>query len=89
VIFNRITSPGLAHNSYFLGSQDTATVIDPRRDGEIYLELAEREEVRIKYIFETHRNEDYVVGSTELAEHTGAEIFHGPGREWGLRHNAA
>lgn len=83
VIFNRITSPGLAHNSYFLGSQDTAAVIDPRRDGEIYLELAEREEVRIRYIFETHRNEDYVVGSIELAEHTGAEIFHGPGLEWG------
>ena len=31
----------------------------------------------ITHIFETHRNEDYVTGSLELKERTGAEIFHG------------
>jgi hypothetical protein len=39
--------------------------------------------VAIKYVFETHRNEDYVVGSTELSNFTGAKIFHGPGLNWG------
>jgi hydroxyacylglutathione hydrolase len=82
MIFTRITSPGLAQHSYFIGSTATAAVIDPRRDVEIYLELAEREEVRITYIFETHRHEDFLSGSTGLAELTGAEIFHGPGLDW-------
>jgi hydroxyacylglutathione hydrolase len=83
MIVERIKSERLAHNSYFIGSADTAAVIDPRRDCDVYIDLAQREEVSIKYIFETHRNEDYVVGSTELSHLTGAEIFHGPGLNWG------
>jgi hydroxyacylglutathione hydrolase len=35
--------------------------------------------VKIRNIFETHRNEDYVIGSLELAYFTGAKIYHGPG----------
>jgi hydroxyacylglutathione hydrolase len=38
---------------------------------------------RIKYVFETHRNEDYVIGSLDLSKTTGAAIFHGPGLDWG------
>ena len=83
MIFERIKSKGLAHNSYFIGSEDTAAVIDPRRDCEVYLDLARREEVTITHIFETHRNEDYVSGSKELSSLTGAEIFHGQGLKWG------
>jgi hydroxyacylglutathione hydrolase len=33
--------------------------------------------VQIRYVFETHRNQDYVVGSLELAGETGAGIYHG------------
>lgn len=83
MIFERIKSQGLAHNSYFIGSEDTAAVIDPRRDCDVYLDLAQQKEVIIKYIFETHRNEDYVIGSNELSSFTGAAIFHGPGLNWG------
>jgi hydroxyacylglutathione hydrolase len=82
MIFQRIKSSGLAHNSYFIGSEDAAAVIDPRRDCDVYLDLARQEEVSIKYIFETHRNEDFVIGSAELSNQTGAEIFHGPSLEW-------
>lgn len=32
--------------------------------------------VRITHILETHRNEDYVIGSLELASRTGAKIWH-------------
>ncbi len=71
-----LKSEGLAHNSYFLSSEGDAVVIDPRRDCEIYLELAKQECVEIKYILETHRNEDYVVGSLELQNMTEAEIGH-------------
>ncbi len=77
MIFEKIKSAGLAHNSYFIGSGTEAAVIDPRRDCEVYLDYAEAHDLRITYIFETHRNEDYVIGSRELAHTTGAEIYHG------------
>ena len=52
----------------------SAAVIDPRRDCDIYLEIADRNNLKIELIFETHRNEDYVVGSLELQNMTDAEI---------------
>ena len=79
MIFKRIKSEGLAHFSYLLGSDKEAVVIDPRRDCEVYLDIARKEETTIKSIFETHRNEDYVIGSRELSHITGAKIYHGPG----------
>jgi len=54
-----------------------AAVIDPRRDCEVYLDIADRSETRITHIFETHMNEDYVTGSRELAAKCGAGIYHG------------
>ena len=71
-----IKSEGLAHNSYYLSDEHEAVVIDPRRDCEIYTQLAKEDCAKIKYILETHRNEDYVVGSLELQSLTGAEIGH-------------
>ena len=79
MIFERIKSEGLAHLSYFIGSEDEALVIDPRRDCQVYIDLARREGMTIKNIFETHRNEDYVIGSLELKNLTYAEIYHGRG----------
>jgi len=76
LLFERVKSEGLAHYSYIFGHNREAFVIDPRRDIDVYIFLASRQGFRIKYIFETHRNEDYVVGSRELSEKTGAEIFH-------------
>jgi hydroxyacylglutathione hydrolase len=69
-------SEGLAHSSYFLSDGGEAVVVDPRRDCEIYTRIAEKECVKIRYILETHRNEDYVVGSFELQSLTDAEICH-------------
>ena len=71
-----VKSEGLAHNSYFLVDQGEAAVVDPRRDCEIYIQLAKEECAEIKYILETHRNEDYVVGSIELQSQTESEIAH-------------
>jgi hydroxyacylglutathione hydrolase len=77
MILERVKSKVVSQISYFLGSDDEAIVIDPRRDCQIYVELAKREGMNIKFIFETHRNEDYVVGSQELSHITGAKIYHG------------
>jgi hydroxyacylglutathione hydrolase len=76
MLFERIESEGLSHYSYLIGSDNSAAVIDPRRDCAIYAEKAAEAGMRIEYILETHRNEDYVIGSLELASVTGAEIWH-------------
>jgi hydroxyacylglutathione hydrolase len=77
VLFERIVSEGLAHHSYIIGDAGKAAVIDPRRDCDIYLDSAARNNCSITHIFETHRNEDYVIGSLGLAHRCGAAIFHG------------
>jgi hydroxyacylglutathione hydrolase len=82
MIFERIKSEGIAHNSYLIGSENDAAVIDPRRDCQVYIDLAQQRGLKIKYIFETHRNEDYAIGSVELNHFTGAGIYHGPGLDW-------
>ena len=79
MMFEIVKSEGIAHKSYFIGSNEKAAVIDPRRDCDIYTEIAERNNMEIIYIFETHRNEDYTIGSLELKEIVGADIFHGKG----------
>jgi hydroxyacylglutathione hydrolase len=76
LIIERIESAGLAHHSYLVGDQGEAVVIDPRRDVDVYIEKAVRQGYRLRYVLETHRNEDYVVGSLELAARTGAQVWH-------------
>jgi hydroxyacylglutathione hydrolase len=80
VLFERIESRGISHYSYLVGDGNEALVIDPRRDCDLYVELAQHAGMRIAHILETHRNEDYVVGSLELATRTGAEIWHADGQ---------
>jgi hydroxyacylglutathione hydrolase len=77
MLFEMVVSEGIAHNSYIIGSGGNAAVIDPRRDCDAFLKIADKAEVVITHIFETHRNEDYVIGSLELSAQCGAEIFHG------------
>lgn len=79
MLIERFEAPGLAHLSYLVGDGAVAAVIDPRRDCEVYLRTAGAAGQRITLILETHRNEDYVVGSLELAARTGAEIWHADG----------
>jgi hydroxyacylglutathione hydrolase len=60
-----------------IGSDNSAAVIDPSRDIDLYIDIAREESVNITHIFETHRNEDYVIGSIPLSEKTGADIYRG------------
>ncbi|TDQ06110.1 hydroxyacylglutathione hydrolase [Halanaerobium saccharolyticum] len=76
MLFEKIKSPGLAHISYLIGDKNEALVIDPRRDIDIYLEKAVEKGYKITKVLETHRNEDYIIGSNELNVKTGAEILH-------------
>ncbi len=76
MVLETVVAEGLAHLSYLLGDEDAgiAAVIDPRRDVEVYLELARRHHLRITCAVETHIHADFVSGTRELAAATGAEI---------------
>ena len=67
----------LAHASYYIGSGDEAAIIDPQRDIQHYLDEAEANGQKIKYIIETHSHADFVSGHLELAGVTGAQIIYG------------
>ena len=84
MLIQTVKSEIVSHLSYIIGNNNEAAVIDPRRDCKIYLKIAKNWGAKINYIFETHRNEDYVTGSLELEKLTGATIFHGPGLPWGF-----
>lgn len=77
MLLETIRTEGLAAFSYVVGDGAQAAVIDPQRDCETYIDLAHRHGARVTLVFETHRNEDFVVGSRDLAERTGARIRHG------------
>ncbi|MBN1299314.1 MAG: MBL fold metallo-hydrolase [Actinobacteria bacterium] len=64
-----------AHSSYLLGKGPVCAIIDPRRDIDIYIEEAQRLEMKITHVFETHLHADFISGHIELAENTGAEIY--------------
>ena len=88
MLFKRYLSEGLAHYSYLVGDQGRAAVIDPRRDIDQYLQDAEMDGCQVDLVLETHRNEDYLVGSCELEAATGADIFHADG-QWAYGYGTA
>ena len=75
----------LSEAAYFISSEGEAAVIDPLRDVDTYLKLAEEQGVKIKYIFETHFHADFISGHTELSRKTGAPIVFGPDTEAGYK----
>jgi hydroxyacylglutathione hydrolase len=68
----------LAQGAYYIESEGEAVVIDPLREVKPYIEKAERNQAKIKYVFETHFHADFVSGHIDLAKQTGAKIVYGP-----------
>lgn len=68
----------LAHGAYYIESNGEAAVIDPLREVDQYILMAEERGAKIKYIFETHFHADFVSGHIDLARKTGAPIIYGP-----------
>ena len=81
MFLHKIKSDDLSHLSYMIGSNGEAAIIDPRRDIDVYLDIAARENVRITHVFETHRNEDLISGAPIVKAATGARVLHGPNPE--------
>lgn len=77
MIVKRFYDSKLAQASYLIGCGRTgsAIAIDPNRDVEQYLQMAETEGVQITHVTETHIHADFVSGARELAERTSATLL--------------
>ncbi|MCF6753524.1 MBL fold metallo-hydrolase [Pseudomonas stutzeri] len=86
LVFEPIYTDGLAQISYLVGDSKAAVaaVIDPRRDVDVYLDLARAKGLRIVYAIETHIHADFVSGAQALAARSGAEIIGGCSADYGF-----
>ena len=71
----------LAEAAYYIESEGEAVVIDPLRETEPYIERAQADGAKIKYVLETHFHADFVSGHLDLAKKGGATIVYGPTAE--------
>lgn len=76
MFFHQRFIPGLAIASYMVGDEKAkaVAVIDPTRDVEEYIRIADGEGLRITHILETHVHADFVSGSAELKARLGGEV---------------
>jgi hydroxyacylglutathione hydrolase len=68
----------LAQAAYYIESEGEAAIVDPLRDIQVYMDIANTRKAQIKYIFETHFHADFVSGHIDLLKKTGAKIVYGP-----------
>ncbi len=67
-----LETSSLGDRSYLTTDGQVAVVVDPQRDIDRVLTLAEQRGVQITHVVETHVHNDYVTGGLELAQRTGA-----------------
>lgn len=68
----------IAHAAYYLESNGEAAIFDPLREVQPYIDRAQKDNAKIKYVFETHFHADFVSGHLDLVKKTGAKIVFGP-----------
>ncbi|MEI6310771.1 MAG: MBL fold metallo-hydrolase [Bacteroidota bacterium] len=68
----------LAQGAYYITSNGEAAIIDPLREINPYLNRLTQDNVKLKYVFETHFHADFVSGHIDLSKKTGAPIIYGP-----------
>ena len=67
----------LAQGAYYITSNGEAIIIDPLRETQPYIDRLKRDNVKLKYIFETHFHADFVSGHLDLSKKTNAPIVFG------------
>ena len=77
MLFRQIYDEKLAQYAYLIGCQQTkdALLIDPQRDIDRYLKIAEAEGLYITAITETHIHADFLSGAREFAERFGTKLY--------------
>jgi len=78
MLVEQIYTGCLAQGAYYIESEGEAVVIDPLREVQPYIEKAEKQKAKIKYVLETHFHADFVSGHLDLSKKTGAPIVYGP-----------
>ena len=78
MIIEQIYTGCLAQGAYYIESNGEVAIVDPLREVQDYIDKANENNAKIKYIFETHFHADFVSGHVTLAEKTGAKIVYGP-----------
>ncbi len=68
----------LSHAAYYIESNGEAAIFDPLREVDPYIKRAQKDNARIKYVFETHFHADFVSGHLDLAQKEKAIIVYGP-----------
>ncbi len=79
MFFKQFKVEGLGCLSYLIGcpADGSAVVVDPKRDYEDYIQVAEENGLKITAIIDTHVHADHVSGALELSKRTGATIYTG------------
>ena len=87
-MFQRFFDEGLAQASFLLACPVAreAVIIDPRRDVDVYVEVARAHGFRIVHSIETHIHADFACGSRELLA-VGARTLAGPGSNLRYTHH--
>lgn len=75
--FKQVEVPGIGCFSYVIGcpAAKVAVVIDPKRDVQDYLDIAQSQGMKITHVIETHIHADHVSGNQEIRSRTGADIY--------------
>jgi glyoxylase-like metal-dependent hydrolase (beta-lactamase superfamily II) len=83
-----VETPALGDRSYLVHDGTTAVVVDPQRDIDRVLAVAQARDVRITHVLETHIHNDYVTGGLALAGETGAAYVVAASEEVGFERMA-
>lgn len=77
MLLRMIYDPGLSQAAYLIGCERTkeAIIIDPERDVDRYVKVAESNGLKITAVAETHIHADFLSGARELAEKVGARVY--------------
>lgn len=77
MILQQILDPKLGQFSYLIGCQQTgeAIIVDPQRDIERYLEMAQNAKLRIVAAADTHIHADFLSGLRQFGELPGILVY--------------
>jgi len=78
MVVKQIYTGCLAQGAYYIESEGEVAIIDPLREVQQYIDMAQSRGAKIKYILETHFHADFVSGHVTLSQMTGAPIVYGP-----------
>ena len=79
----------LAEAAYYIESDGEVAIVDPLREVAPYVQKAQENGAKIKYVLETHFHADFVSGHIDLAQKTGATLVYGPTAQPGFEAHVA